>query len=53
MGAGSREIAHLHVALARHEGRVVGAACFSALHCSRRDAEPLAAEIILFAGGWV
>ena len=29
--------------------RVIGAACFSAVHCTRRDPEPLLVEIILFA----
>ena len=48
--AGSPEIARLYLAIAKHEGRVVGVACFSALHYSRRDEKPLAVEVLLFAG---
>ena len=50
VAAGSPEISHLYVALAKHNEAVVGVACFSALYYSRHDKDPVGAEIILFAG---
>ena len=46
---GSPEITHLHVAIAKLQGRVIGASCVSSVFRCRREDKAHAAEIIMFA----
>ena len=48
-GGTSMTVSLLATSSHAERGRVIGAACFSAVHCTRRDPEPLLVEIILFA----